>query len=118
MGEKNSEQVPLGIGPMVEVTDLPDPPTQWNRKTILAWIGPSTIALGIAIGSGEWLIGPAIYVKFGLGMLWICTVSVLLQTLMNIEFGRYTLATGEPITVGFMRLWLGARASIISRYLN
>lgn len=60
--------------------------------------------MGISIGSGEWLIGPRVYVAYGLLMLWIATVSIILQTLMNIEFGRYTVATGEPITTGMMRL--------------
>lgn len=75
----------------------------------MAIIGPSVIALGGSIGSGEWLIGPAVFVKWGLGLLWITTVSATLQTFLNLEMARYTLYTGEPITVGFMRLAPGPR---------
>jgi len=67
-------------------------------------LGPAVIALGGTIGGGEWLVGPSLFVKWGLALLWITTVSALLQTFLNLEMTRYTMYTGEPITVGFMRL--------------
>ena len=60
--------------------------------------------IGISIGSGEWLIGPAAAVRYGVAILGIVTMSVLLQAVFNIELMRYTVSTGEPITTGFMRL--------------
>ena len=72
----------------------------------LGWfaaIGPGVIILGAAIGSGEFLVGPAAMVKYGLTMLWVVGVAVTLQTLFNVELMRYTMATGEPIFTGFMR---------------
>lgn len=66
-------------------------------------IGPGVIGLGIAIGSGEWLIGPAVILQYGSSLLWITTVSVVLQVILNQEMARYTLYTGEPILTGFMR---------------
>jgi hypothetical protein len=77
------------------------PPTQGLR--ILGVIGPGVILLGSAIGSGEWLIGPAVMVKYGLALLWVTSVAVLLQTIFNTECVRYTLYTGEPVVIGFMR---------------
>ena len=59
--------------------------------------------LGLSIGSGEFLLGPAVFLKHGLSLLWITTVSVTLQTIFNMEVMRYTLATGEPVFTGFMR---------------
>lgn len=70
---------------------------------MLRTIGPGVIGLGLAIGSGEWLLGPSVVVRYGAAFLWITTVSVLLQVLLNLEMARYTLATGEPILTGFMR---------------
>jgi hypothetical protein len=61
------------------------------------------IALGVSIGSGEFLLGPAAFVKYGLSLLWVVGVAALLQTLLNVELMRYTMATGEPIFTGFMR---------------
>jgi hypothetical protein len=61
------------------------------------------IALGVSIGSGEFLLGPAAFVKYGLSLLWVVGIAALLQTLLNVELMRYTMATGEPIFTGFMR---------------
>lgn len=82
--------------------DLPEPP----RPRGLGWlgaVGPGVIVLGVSIGSGEFLLGPAVFVKYGLTLLWVTVVSVFLQTIFNTELMRYTLATGEPVFTGFMR---------------
>jgi hypothetical protein len=82
--------------------DLPAPPTPKG----LGWVsvvGPGVIVLGASIGSGEFLLGPAVFVRHGLSVLWVTTVAVLLQTVFNTEVMRYTLATGEPVFTGFMR---------------
>src|SRR4026208_1501600 len=79
---------------------------QAPRPHGLGWfsaIGPGVIWLGVSIGSGEFLLGPAAFVKYGLSLLWVVGVAALLQTLLNIEVMRYTLATGEPVFTGFMR---------------
>ncbi|MHB8992971.1 MAG: Nramp family divalent metal transporter, partial [Chloroflexota bacterium] len=75
----------------------------YNLKNVLAIIGPGTILLGVSIGSGEWLLGPAVATTYGPSLLWIVTVSVLLQLALNMEMLRYTVATGEPIWTGYMR---------------
>ncbi len=93
-----------GCGPKFEVTDFPDPPKNLTARKLFAVLGPAVIALGGTIGGGEWLIGPSMFVRYGLALLWITTVSALLQVFLNIEMCRYTLYTGEPITVGFMRM--------------
>ena len=59
--------------------------------------------LGLSIGSGEFLLGPAVFVREGLTLLWVCLVAIVLQTIFNLEVMRYTLATGEPVFTGFMR---------------
>ena len=85
-----------------KIGELPRAP----RPQGLGWfsaIGPGVIALGVSIGSGEFLLGPAAFVKYGLSLLWVVGVAALLQTLLNVELMRYTMATGEPIFTGFMR---------------
>ena len=54
---------------------------------------------------------------YGPTLLWICTLSILFQGVLNAEMARYTLATGEPIFTGFMRQRPGAGfwASVYSR---
>ena len=104
MNEEKKQTVAGGCGPAFEVTDLPEPPRDLSAKKLFAILGPAVIALGGTIGGGEWLVGPSLFVKWGLALLWITTVSSLLQVFLNLEMTRYTLYTGEPITVGFMRL--------------
>jgi hypothetical protein len=94
--------IDAGLLPRWRETDLPAPPA-FTWRGVLRTIGPGVIGLGVAIGSGEWLLGPAIIVRHGPGLLWITTVSVLLQVILNLEMARYTMYTGEPIMTGFMR---------------
>jgi hypothetical protein len=82
--------------------DLPVPPTPHGLGWLQA-VGPGIIVLGVSIGSGEFLLGPATFVRHGLSLLWVVGVAVLLQTIFNTELMRYTLATGEPVFTGFMR---------------
>src|SRR5262245_42747819 len=82
--------------------DLPAPPTPRGLGWV-AVVGPGVIVLGVAIGSGEFLLGPAVFVRHGLTVLWATTAAVLFQTIFNTEVMRYTVATGEPVFTGFMR---------------
>ena len=87
--------------------DLPEP-LPFNSRNLFRVIGPGAILLAASIGGGEWLVGPAIAVKHGLGVMWIASVGILLQLLFNLEGIRYTLYSGEPILSGIMRLKPGA----------
>ena len=94
--------------PAWNVGDLPAPPP-FSVRSALREIGPGVILVGAAIGSGEWLLGPALTAKYAGTMLWIATVSVVLQSCLNQEVARYALATGEPIFTGYMRCWPGSK---------
>jgi hypothetical protein len=96
------KQVAAGALPPLEVADLPAPPP-FSVRNLLAIVGPGAIALGVAIGSGEWLLGPAVTAQYSAALLWVATVSIFFQTVYNEEACRYTLYTGEPIYSGFMR---------------
>ncbi|MEO3803565.1 Nramp family divalent metal transporter [Nonomuraea sp. B1E8] len=103
---------PLGVSrPDLEVTDLPTPEEVFKVSTIgpkelfKYAVGPSLIALGISIGSGEWLLGPLSVGQYGfIGVGWVILVSALLQTFYNVECSRYILATGETPVVGWGRV--------------
>ena len=89
-------------------SDLPAPPPYTGRN-ILSVIGPGTIALSMAIGSGEWLMGPSASVLYGPAILWVTTVAVILQVIFNQECARYIMYTGETTFSGFMRTSPGPR---------
>lgn len=111
------EQWPLGVSrPPLGVDDLPLPEDVFNvprigfSQIVRLVLGPSLIALGAALGSGEWLLGPLAFGKYGfMGLGWFITVSAVLQTFYNLEAGRFTLATGEVPAVAFARTPPGRR---------
>lgn len=91
-----------------QIQDLPAPPP-FSLKNSFRIVGPGAILLAASIGGGEWLVGPAAGVKFGVQIMWIATVSILLQVVFNLEAIRYTLYTGEPIYGGILRLRPGSK---------
>ncbi len=99
--EKTTKEAQSGLDPW-KVAELPAPPVA-HGMGLLGIIGPGAIILGTSIGSGEWLLGPAAFVKYGMSLLWVTLVATVLQTIFNTELMRYTLYTGEPAVVGFMR---------------
>ncbi len=94
--------VRAGRLPAWEIAELPAPPP-YSFKNAFRVAGAGAIILGLSIGSGEWLIGPAVTAQFTAALLWVATVSILLQWVFNEEACRYTLYTGEPIMTGLMR---------------
>ena len=78
-------------------------PTRPKGLGWLSAVGPGVIALGVSIGSGEFLLGPAAFVQHGFSLLWVVLIAIVFQTIFNTEVMRYTLATGEPVFSGFMR---------------
>ena len=97
----DAKEAHSGLEPWM-VAELPRPPIV-KGMSFLGVIGPGAIILGTSIGSGEWLLGPAAFVKYGMSLLWVTTAAVILQTIFNTELIRYTLYTGEPALIGFMR---------------
>jgi hypothetical protein len=118
---------PLGVSrPDLEVTDLPTPEEVFKVSRIGPGqlfkyaVGPSLIALGISIGSGEWLLGPLSVGQYGfVGVGWVILVSAILQTFYNVECSRYIMATGETPVVGWgrvppgWRLWIPLSVLIV-----
>src|ERR671910_3714859 len=83
----------LGVSrPDLAIEDLPTPEEVFKVRRIggkeLAKfvIGPSLIALGIPIGSGEWLLGPQAVGQFGfIGIGWGILISGIPHTPDNIQ---------------------------------
>jgi len=109
---QRSRTYPLGTSrPDLDLADLPTPEEVFRvsrigpRQLVMFVVGPSLIALGISIGSGEWLLGPQAVGQFGfVGVGWVIVVSAVLQTFYNVECARYVIATGEAPVVGWGRV--------------
>jgi hypothetical protein len=79
------------------------------RRTWRQLLGPGIVMAGASLGAGEWLIGPAVTARYGGALLWITVLTLLAQYIYNVEASRYTLATGEGIMTGKLRLKPGSR---------
>lgn len=105
----------FGKLPLEVVDSIPTPEkvfevSKLNLGSLVSRVlGPSVIAVGVAIGGGEWLLGPATAVKYGLGMAWIVVVSALLQTVYNVSLARIIMYTGEAPIVYLRRAPPGPR---------
>ncbi|MEM4519556.1 MAG: hypothetical protein QXD94_03880, partial [Sulfolobales archaeon] len=96
-GKEPREQYRLGEGPALEVVEkLPTPEEVFKVPKLSGWklfatiFGPSFTALGGALGSGEWLMGPTVAVSYGMKFFWFIWVGCFFQTIYNIAFCRMT----------------------------
>ncbi|KQU45907.1 hypothetical protein ASG84_11450 [Rhodococcus sp. Leaf278] len=90
-----------GLLPKMPTRSLPSVPRM--RKIV----GPGVIISAVGIGTGEYLLYPFITSRVGLTFLWAAAIGLAFQYFINTEVARYTLATGETILTGFLRLWRG-----------
>jgi len=88
--------------------ELAEPP-RIDLRSWLVLLGPGVLLAGTAVGTGEWLLGPAVTAQYGATILWLATLSIVCQVFFNVEVIRYAMFCGEPIHVGFMRTSPGPR---------
>lgn len=103
--EKRGEEtwtIPKGDMGSLGVKNMPQIPLGRMFK-----LGPSIIVLGIALGGGELIMWPRLTAQYGAGLMWLAIIGVSLQWFINVELGRYTLATGESFFTGCSRAWKG-----------
>lgn len=110
--DPSTDALPQTCLPAWGQAELPEPrPLSWRHWS--NYLGPGIVMMGIQIGGGEWLVGPEVTAKYGGGLMWIATISILVQVFYNMECGRYALYCGEPILTGFLRtrpgpkFWVG-----------
>ena len=86
----------------LQSADVPEKKTP-NWKLM----GPGAVLVGLSIGAGEIIIWPRIVAEYGPSMVWAAIVGVFLQMWINLEIGRWTIATGETVYTGYCRMWRG-----------
>ena len=90
--------IPAGDLPPLKTADLPAP------IPLRRMIGPGIMLAGLALGSGEFVIWPYVTYRSGFVFFWACLLGIATQYFLNTEIMRWTLATGESATTGFIRL--------------
>lgn len=74
------ERAPLGVADLTAPEAVFGAPRIGAKETVTLVIGPSLIALGLSIGSGEWLLGPLQIGTVGwIGIGFVIMLSILLQ---------------------------------------
>ena len=100
----NKSLIPAGALPPLKIAKLPEP------IPLRRMIGPGIMLAGLALGSGEFVLWPYITYRSGFVFFWACILGIATQYFLNTEIMRWTLATGESATTGFIRLgryWAG-----------
>ena len=90
--------MPIPI-PSLAKAELPE-----REKSFWRLAGPGAVMVGLAIGSGEMILWPWVMAKFGSTMVWAAALGVFMQMWINLEVGRWTVATGESAFTGFARI--------------
>ena len=102
--EPKPSTIPAGDLPPLKLAQLPE------SIPLRRMIGPGIMLAGLALGSGEFVIWPYITYRSGFVFFWACLLGIATQYFLNTEIMRWTLATGESATTGFIRLsrhWAG-----------
>jgi len=86
--------------PDLQPAELPELPGPFWKMT-----GPGAVLVGLSIGAGEIVIWPRLAAQYGAVLAWAAALGVFLQLWVNIEVGRWTVATGESVYTGFARIW-------------
>jgi Mn2+/Fe2+ NRAMP family transporter len=82
---------------------LPEPPKPGVWSYLKA-VGPGVILGSMAIGSGEWILFPAIVVKYGPYLLWAALLSCIIQAVVAVESMKYAVYSGQPIHKAYQKL--------------
>jgi hypothetical protein len=85
--------------PMFDPYHLPpeavrEPPTTLWKS--LRMIGPGILLAGTIVGSGELLVTTGLGATTGYAFLWLILFSCIIKVFVQIELGRYTIASGKP----------------------
>ena len=81
------------------VIDLIETPPK-SIGGILLRIGPGLVIAGSIVGSGELIATTATGAEAGFWLLWLILVGCLIKVFVQVEFGRYSIATGQGTMEG------------------
>ncbi len=77
------------------------PATFWQR---FKYLGPSLIVTANVVGSGELIMTTTLGAQAGFVALWMILVSCFVKVLIQLEFGKHAISTGETSLEAFSSL--------------
>ncbi len=88
---------------------IEEPPT--GLVAIFRRIGPGLILASMIVGSGELIATTVLGAENGYTLLWLMLISCVIKVVVQNEFGRYTIGTGETSLEALNRI-PGPRARV------
>lgn len=87
---------------LLDASQIADPPTRWVDR--LKQVGPGLILSASVVGSGELIATTTLGAKAGFTTLWVILLSCTVKVAIQLEFGRYTIQSGETCMAAMNRL--------------
>ncbi len=87
---------------VLNASGIREPPHGWLRS--LRYFGPGLILSASIVGSGELIATTTAGAQVGFVILWLVLLSCAVKVAVQIEFARWTIATGSPALAGFDRV--------------
>ena len=79
-----------------------DPPVSWYSR--LKYLGPSLIVTANIVGAGELIMTTSLGAKAGFIALWVIIVSCMAKVMVQLEFGKHAINSGETTLEAFAKL--------------
>ncbi|MHB0870378.1 MAG: Nramp family divalent metal transporter [Chloroflexota bacterium] len=79
-----------------------DPPRGWGAS--LKYLGPGLITSASIVGSGELIATTTMGAQAGFFLLWMVIFSCAVKVAVQMEFARWTVATGTPALHGYNKV--------------
>jgi Mn2+/Fe2+ NRAMP family transporter len=76
-----------------------EPPAGWSGS--LKYLGPGLILSASIVGSGELIATTTAGAQAGFVILWLVLLSCAVKVAVQVEFARWTIATGTPALSGY-----------------
>jgi Mn2+/Fe2+ NRAMP family transporter len=87
---------------LLDAAGTREPPQGWAAS--LRYLGPGLIMSASIVGSGELIATTTAGAETGFVILWLVLFSCAVKVAVQIEFARWTIATGTPALAGFNRV--------------
>jgi Mn2+/Fe2+ NRAMP family transporter len=81
---------------------IEDPPRRFAQT--LRQIGPGLILAGAIVGTGELIQTTHLGAKAGFVLLWLVLLSCFVKVFVQVELGRYAIASGQPTMTAFKQI--------------
>ena len=83
-------------------TGVMSPPTTFAQR--IKYLGPSLIVTANIVGAGELIMTTTLGAEVGFIALWIILISCAVKVMIQLEFGKHAINTGETTLQAFTKL--------------